>query len=372
MSELQSFIAAEWQNIAITLISIGFMIGVAILLLKLVEAVLGATFSGAAYLIGLLVYGITWGLFVLSALIWIPLSILVVLLTCLFGAIYTKVSPSGRRLWKLWQLSGSNEPGLISALSDSADKGDLNNSNPFNDNTKHVTGLRNLSTHYDIVVSLSDRLGSHQSAAQHATHLTEYLSSVNALEQGLHNPGFITPYWDSFALTFPHPNHEICELEKIKSPKDGFRYPATTVLFLCRYVIILPYWTLYFPISLIRPAFANSQIWPYRCAVKRFERKVTEMKSLLSGHRKSIEDTIKSFAKFQSEQNSVHEQTKALRDELAEELASVREMVTLHKDEVRRVREYVALVKERSDKMDATDPLKEMKSLLKEIRDTQT
>lgn len=360
----------NWQDIAITLFAVVIMLIVLIAVVRLIEAILGATFSAAAYLVGLLVYGITWSVFILSAIIWVPLSIIVVALVFVAGLIFTLIWPRGRRRWKLGRLAGGFQKGFLAVIVQCLERGDL----PRSTSGRHlsVEGLRTLSDDYDAFIDLPSSLENdinHQNAAK---ILTQYLVSIGRLEQGVYRLQFTSPAWKIPDGEFPFPTEAMTGYNKLESPKDMFRHPIMALVFLCLYPVSILFWSIWFPFSFAPTIFANATILPYRWTVKRLNTRLSDMQSLLGSHRKSIEDTIRSFEMFQSEQKSVHEQTKALRDELAQELAEVREMVTQHRDEVSRVRQYVALVKERSDKMDATDPLKEMKALLSEIKDSRS
>lgn len=364
----------EWTDVFVYLVAAIISVAGIIFVIRLVEYVLGVTFSVATFLTGLIIYVLIWALFVVSTLFWVPFMFLVNALTFLLGASFTKISPRGRRFWKLHRAAGHEKGRMFAALEKCLEKEDLvYDSYPKRKQPLYALDVGPVSEAHHAVLKLGNRLELGEDARQSAAIFTEYLNAIIELQKGVLGLKVTLPKWEYYLFETCQPHNYLRrESKDLNSPKELFHNFGAGLRFLFRYILFLPFWCVYYPFVLAPITFANSQIWPYRKAIKRVDGRLQNMKTLLLKHRNSIEKLIEKFASFQDEQASIHQQTKTLRDELAEELASVRQMVTQHRDEVARVRQYVGLVKERSDKMDATDPLTEMRSLLSEIKDSRS
>lgn len=334
----------------------------------IIDAVFDLIDSIFRYIVGLIAFVTSWTMFLICTVIWLPLTVCAALTSFIAGLIFSGIWPPYKRCWELWSLAEKDEPSFVSTLLKYSSEEE-----PYFTGRRRSLrqeSIKSLENDYGTLATFSNELAV-LNVSQQTQLMNKYLETTKRLQTGfdsLEVEQLGRPYWDD---EFYHPGRALGRVKYLHSEEELFEQPIEAVRFLVTYALVLPVWMVRYPFSIGKSSFQTAIFSIHFSMRYRTNRKLQCMKDLLSEHRKSIEDIIRGFGDFQSEQQSVHQQTKALRDEMIEELDKVKTIAKEYHDEAKRLREYVNLVKSRSDQMDANNPLAEIKSLLSEIRGTR-
>ena len=309
----------------------------------------------------MIVSTITWCLFIIGTIFAFALSIPISIAAALLVVLITCVVPSKRLQIRLLSSAKLEPLEFFSLLGNVTRKGDLE----FH---KSLEVAQIIKIHSEIL-RLETSLSTDPNFENTGSILVDYVESLKKFE------GLISESDLGFETMLGHPKSDTMDpatafrsTRKRRQAGTIFEQPGQALRFLLTYPLHLAYCSVLSPFAYGLRTIQTLQEFIASKACDQCNNRIEKMKEQLSSNRREIEQVIRDFEKFQTDQKSLHQQTKALRDELAQELESVRITAEKYHNEAQRLREYVGLVRARSQEMDKSDPLAEMKALLAEIR----
>lgn len=350
-----------WRIFEIVLY-LGTILFIGYVLYQLTVATLEAVAKLIAAIIGLIVSAVSWAIFAIAFLLWLVAAGATTCAAVIVTALWALLWPPAKERLRLLYRAVFKPADHLPLLFDIRMKGDK-----FFEPNKEPETLKTVIESYNRLTSLAEQLQADENCANTGQILSDYLEAVRQLCHNLEICELhVIDYPEAPEFIPPSPTHALTDFRA--TYRRLFENPAMAFKFLFLYPFRPIGWVLTSPFIF---AFQTAKLiisWIHLGAAEESNERIGQMKKLLSQHQRDIEQVIKDFANFQSEQQSVHQQTKAIRDELAAELEAVRKMAEQYHNEAHRLRDYVGLVKARSDEMDKVDPLAEMKELLAEVR----
>ena len=341
---------------------LGTVLLIGYILYQLTVATLEAVAKLIAALIGLIVLAVSWTIYAIAFLLWLGATAATTCATVIVTLLWTLLWPPAKKRLRLLYRTIFKPTDHLPLLFDIRTRDDK-----FFKPNAAPEKLKNVIKSYNHVTSLLEQLRTDENFTNTGQILSNYLEAVHQLGHDLEVCELhVNDYPESPEFIPPSPTHALMDFRA--TYRRLFENPAIAFKFLFLYPFRPIGWVLTSPFIF---AFQTAKLiisWIHLGAAEESNERISQMKKLLSQHQRDIEQVIKDFAKFQSEQQSVHQQTKAIRDELAAELEAVRRMAEQYHNEAHRLRDYVGLVKARSDEMDKVDPLAEVKELLAEVR----
>ena len=350
-----------WEMFEVILY-LGTILFIGYVLYQLTVATLEAVAKLIAAIIGLIVSAVSWTIFAIAFLLWLVAVSATTCAAVIVTALWALLWPPAKKRLRLLYRAIFKPADHLPLLFDIRMKGDK-----FFEPNKEPETLKTVIKSYTHLTTLSEQLRVDENFENADQILSNYLEAVRQLSHGLDVCKLYVKYYPGVPEFIPpSPAHALTDFRA--THRRLFENPAIAFKFLFLYPFRPIGWVLTSPFIF---AFQTAKLIISKIhlgVAKESNERISQMKKLLSQHQRDIEQVIKDFANFQSQQQSVHQQTKAIRDELVTELEAVRKMAEQYHNEAHRLRDYVGLVKARSDEMDKVDPLAEMKELLAEVR----